>query len=267
MENNLKISVVTVCFNAVKDIERTMLSVLNQTYPNIEYIVIDGGSTDGTMDIIRKYADRLAYWVSEPDRGIYDAMNKGILAATGDYINFMNAGDSFHNEIVIKDVISQIKSDTIIAYGDWCVKYGDYSYTRRPLDWKYVKRQIPFCHQAAFYSTSYHKQHLFPNHLHLVGDYKIIYDAYHSNIQFQYIPLIVADYDITIGNSASEDLYRACLDEKYIVWDIQANFWKKLPYEIDNYLTVLSYQIKKSISPSMVIKIKQLKEKFRKHNK
>ena len=87
-----RISVVTVCYNAVDCIEQTMLSVLDQTYHDIEYIIIDGGSTDGTVDIIKKYADRLAYWISEPDKGIYDAMNKGIAVATGDYINFMNAG-------------------------------------------------------------------------------------------------------------------------------------------------------------------------------
>lgn len=73
----MKISVVTVCYNAADTIEKTMLSVLNQTYHDIEYIIIDGGSTDGTVEIIRKYADRIAYWVSEPDKGIYDAMNKG----------------------------------------------------------------------------------------------------------------------------------------------------------------------------------------------
>ena len=84
MKTTNKISVVTVCYNSVDAIEETMLSVLNQTYPNIEYIIIDGGSTDGTVDIIKKYADRLDYWISEPDKGIYDAMNKGIAVATGD---------------------------------------------------------------------------------------------------------------------------------------------------------------------------------------
>lgn len=98
----LLISVVTVCYNAADTIEKTMLSVLNQTYHDIEYIIIDGGSTDGTVEIIRKYADRIAYWVSEPDKGIYDAMNKGIKVATGEWINFMNAGDEFVDEGVIE---------------------------------------------------------------------------------------------------------------------------------------------------------------------
>ncbi|RHJ54940.1 glycosyltransferase family 2 protein [Bacteroides sp. AM10-21B] len=102
----MKISVVTVCYNAADTIERTMLSVLNQTYHDIEYIIIDGGSTDGTVDIIRKYADKIAYWVSEPDKGIYDAMNKGIKVATGEWINFMNAGDIFCDKNVLTNIFS-----------------------------------------------------------------------------------------------------------------------------------------------------------------
>ena len=106
MQTKPLISVVTVCRNAADTIEATMLSVLNQTYPRVEYIVIDGGSTDGTADIINKYADRLAYWVSEPDRGIYDAMNKGIAVASGDYVNFMNAGDRFCGDDVLHRIFA-----------------------------------------------------------------------------------------------------------------------------------------------------------------
>ena len=83
-----KISVVTVSFNCVQNIELTILSVINQTYSDVEYIVIDGGSTDGTVDIIKSYSDRISYWISESDKGIYDAMNKGIAVATGDYVSF-----------------------------------------------------------------------------------------------------------------------------------------------------------------------------------
>ena len=120
--NDPLISIVTVSYNAVATIEQTILSVINQTYPNIEYIIIDGGSKDGTIDIIRKYADQIAYWVSEPDEGIYDAMNKGIKIATGEWINFMNCGDSFLdmkvlNKIFISSILNEYEGVDIL-YGN-----------------------------------------------------------------------------------------------------------------------------------------------------
>ena len=88
-------SIITITYNASRWLEQTILGVLSQSYPNIEYIVIDGGSTDGTVDIIKQYASGISYWVSEPDKGIYDAMNKGLQKATGDYVWFINAGGFF----------------------------------------------------------------------------------------------------------------------------------------------------------------------------
>lgn len=111
------LSVITIVYNNVKDIERTMLSVLNQRYPHVEYIVIDGGSTDGTVDIIRKYQDRLAKWISEPDRGIYNAMNKGLAMATGDYVLFMNSGDEIYDEDTVAAVFASAP-DADIYYGE-----------------------------------------------------------------------------------------------------------------------------------------------------
>jgi len=96
------ISVVTVVYNGEKHLEQTIKSVLDQGYDNIEYIIIDGGSTDGTLEIIKKYEDAIDYWVSESDGGIYDAMNKAISLATGEWINFMNSGDDFFSDIYSK---------------------------------------------------------------------------------------------------------------------------------------------------------------------
>lgn len=114
-----KVSIVTVVFNGAKTLERTIKSVLDQTYPNIEYIIIDGGSTDGTQDIIRKYEDRLASWVSEPDGGIYDAMNKGIAKSTGFLIGLVNS-DDWLEPGAVADVVSHIpeKERLFIIHGD-----------------------------------------------------------------------------------------------------------------------------------------------------
>ncbi|MGI4749145.1 MAG: glycosyltransferase family 2 protein [Janthinobacterium lividum] len=111
------LSVITVVFNNEKDIERTVLSVLNQTYPNIEYLVIDGKSTDGTLKIIKKYQNHLAVFISEKDNGIYDAMNKGLAKATGDYVVFMNSGDEFYEKDTVKTVFAN-EPDADIYYGE-----------------------------------------------------------------------------------------------------------------------------------------------------
>jgi glycosyltransferase involved in cell wall biosynthesis len=117
MEKTPVLSVITVVYNNVRDIERTMLSVLNQTYHHIEYIIVDGKSTDGTVEVIRRYEHRIAKVVSEKDKGIYDAMNKGLALATGDYVLFMNSGD----EIYAPDTVAKVfasASDADIYYGE-----------------------------------------------------------------------------------------------------------------------------------------------------
>src|SRR5690554_4553164 len=91
-----KISIITVVFNGEKVLEKTMKSVFSQNYDNIEYVIIDGGSSDGTLKLIEKHKDRITYWSSEPDRGIYDAMNKGLKNSSGDYVWFLNAGDEIY---------------------------------------------------------------------------------------------------------------------------------------------------------------------------
>lgn len=111
------ISIITVVYNGEKYLAETIQSVINQTYDNIEYIIIDGGSTDGTLDIIRKYEDAIDYWISEQDRGIYDAMNKGLQVCSGDYVWFINAGDMIFGNNTVKTMI-QFCCDADVFYGD-----------------------------------------------------------------------------------------------------------------------------------------------------
>ena len=112
-----RLTVITIVYNNVRDIERTMLSVLNQTYKNLEYIIIDGKSTDGTLQVIQKYQNQLALLVSEADQGIYDAMNKGLVLATGDYVLFMNSGDEIYSPETVERVFAS-EPGADIYYGE-----------------------------------------------------------------------------------------------------------------------------------------------------
>lgn len=160
MTVNPKLSVITIVYNNVKDIERTMLSVLNQTYSNIEYIVVDGASTDGTVEKINNYKNRLAIFISEQDRGIYDAMNKGLALATGDYILFMNSGDEIYAPETVAEVFAAAPSGDIY-YGE--TEMYDQNWKslgqrrhRAPehFDWHSFKLGMNVSHQAIYIKRS-----------------------------------------------------------------------------------------------------------------
>ena len=204
--DNLKISVVTVCYNAAATIEETIQSVLGQTYPNVEYIIIDGGSTDGTVDIIKRYADRLAYWVSEPDNGIYDAMNKGIAVATGDYINFMNAGDKFYDNDVIRQVfLTPYPASCNVIYGKTLMNFRWGTYIVTPTKLKKLEKYMCLCHQSVFVKVSFHKANLFDTSFQIMADYQLLHSIYtNTPDSFVYFPGIIANYDAVAGLSANE---------------------------------------------------------------
>ena len=115
----MKITIITVCYNAVNVLEKTICSVLNQSYKNIEYIIIDGKSTDGTLNIIKKYDTYITRWTSEPDKGIFDAMNKGVSYSHGNWVLFLNSGDYLCDEFVISRCFENCQ------YNDCSVIYGD----------------------------------------------------------------------------------------------------------------------------------------------
>ena len=150
-------SIITVTFNAEKVLKKTILSVINQTYKNIEYIIIDGASQDGTVSIIRQYESKISYWTSEPDKGIYDAMNKGLQIATGDYVWFLNAGDELKHEQIVSELATIIEKYELpyILYGetDLINREGKVFAERRlktpnKLTWKSFKMGMLVCHQA-----------------------------------------------------------------------------------------------------------------------
>jgi glycosyltransferase involved in cell wall biosynthesis len=153
------ISVVTVVFNAKDLIEKTILSVLEQSYKEIEYIVIDGGSTDGTLDIIKKYEDSIDYWISEKDNGIYDAMNKAIELFSGNFIWFINAGDVIYDEHTIANIV-QRSNDADVLYGDTQLidkngKEGLLLRSPRLISVRDFRFSVPVSHQSILIANKY----------------------------------------------------------------------------------------------------------------
>jgi len=150
-----RISLITIVYNDVAGIEKTILSIINQTYRELEYIIIDGGSTDGTIDIINKYKDRITRWLSEPDNGLYDAMNKGLSLASGDYVWFINSGDQVYATDTIDKMVRSSDIPPDIYYGGTIVidAEGNEIGDRRlkpphRLSWKSFKKGMLVCHQS-----------------------------------------------------------------------------------------------------------------------
>ena len=156
---NPTISIITIVYNGEQVLEGTIKSVINQTYANIEYIIIDGASKDGTLEIIKKYDSIIDKWTSEPDAGLYDAMNKGLDLASGDYVWFMNAGDWVFNEKTVEEMVKYIENETDVLFGEVMLVDDARSHigTRseattqklpQNLTWKSLEKGMVVCHQA-----------------------------------------------------------------------------------------------------------------------
>lgn len=190
MEKEKKVTVVTVSYNAGEALEKTLRSVASQDYGNVEYIVVDGGSTDGTLEMIKKNEASITQWVSEKDGGIYDAMNKGVRMAHGDYCIFMNAGDTFVAPATVSKVVSAMEEGTDVVYGD-IVKNGEVKASLSPRNC----HKMYYCHQAAFTRTSCLREFPFDTSHRYSADFKQAKQMFLAGKRFQHVPVLVANFD------------------------------------------------------------------------
>jgi glycosyltransferase involved in cell wall biosynthesis len=194
---NLKISIITVVYNAEKFIEETINSVISQSYENIEFLIVDGKSTDKTLEIIDKYRNDISAVISESDSGIYDAMNKGMGLASGDFVTFLNAGDSYVDKETVKNIFEKVGDDIDVVYGDYIAILNDkevYKKARpfiRESLYKYVTATV--CHQAIFV-----KREISPNYnlsYILKGELDWYFNILKAKpIKFEYISVPVVFY-------------------------------------------------------------------------
>ncbi len=195
MKTQPLVSVITVVFNGEAHLEKTIKSVLNQTYENIEYIIIDGASTDGTLDIIKKYEDKITYWISQRDEGIYDAMNKGIDKVSGEWINFMNAGDTFYNNDILKNIFHESNFKNIaVIYGKHNVIYPNRTKIKKPKKIIEMWKGSQFCHQSSFISSLIQKKNKFNIRNRIGADFELFYTLYKQKLIFKYINIIIVNY-------------------------------------------------------------------------
>lgn len=206
--NYPKITVITVSYNCVSTIEQTIQSVVGQTYPDMEYIIIDGGSTDGTVDIIKKYHDKIAFWSSEPDGGIYDAMNKGVKKACGDYVHFLGSDDCLISSDIMAKValiLDSAEQIDILSAPVWAV---DEQLCLQNLFENYLDdsriddgRIIP--HQGMLTRRELLQRMPFDTNYRIAGDQDFLLKAYFdSSIRFKYVDFPIVFYS-TGGVSSS----------------------------------------------------------------
>jgi glycosyltransferase involved in cell wall biosynthesis len=204
------VTVITVVFNGGKYLEETILSVLQQTYEHVEYIIIDGGSTDGTVEVIRKYEGQIDYWVSESDDGIYFAMNKGIEAATGDWVIFINSGDMFYGNTVLSRVINQDNADADVIYGQASVKYGSGATVNKiPSKIEDMWEGTITSHQAIFIRIGLMKEYRFDCNFKLAADHELISRLFNCGCHFLYVPEVISVVSAAgVSDTRRYDVYR-----------------------------------------------------------
>ena len=200
--DNLKITIITVCLNAARTIENTITSVISQSYPCIEYIIVDGQSTDGTQGIINKYRDRISAYISEKDAGIYDAMNKGISMATGDFIYFLGGDDVLAGDI-IKDVVPYLNSDVnSVHYGQVLLNPSRKLFGGKFSKWRLIHKNIT--HQSIFYPAIVFEIKRFDTKYPVAADWDFNLYLMSKNVRFEYNGLIIAVFN-TNGISSKGD--------------------------------------------------------------
>ncbi len=203
---DVKISVATVALNAARDLPLTIESIAGQTYANVEYIVVDGCSSDDSVRILERYSDVIDKLVFVEDSGIYDAMHTAVANATGDYIIFINAGDRFYSEDILQNVVSRIVGSPDILYGNHIYKDGGLEYFKSSMDFRTIRERLLYGeidsrwhdripgHQATFVKPSLFKSLDFDSTFDICADHDFLFRAYDAGAEMQYVDEIISFY-------------------------------------------------------------------------
>ena len=209
-----KITVAQVTYNCVSCLEESLLSVINQTYENVEYVVIDGGSTDGTLELLKKYKDKIDVLVSEPDGGIYDAMNKALSMATGDFIYFLGADDHLLSWRTLEKVAPKLVDSEHVFYGQ--IYFEAFNLLHKGKFNRFKRARFNYCHQAIFYPRGVYKCFRYDLKYRLFADNEYNFRV-SEKYPFKWIGETVAFYADGGESSRKHDLEWEKVEKKYVL--------------------------------------------------
>lgn len=258
-----RISIVTVTYNCNAIIRETIESVLSQNYVNKEYIIVDGMSSDGTLDIVKEYNDKLTL-ISEKDRGIFDAMNKSLLHITGEYVIFINAGDKFVNNHVLEDIFYNKVYSADLLYGDHYVqndlgyifRKAEPIYLNKPTKADLVYKSQGFCHQSLFTKSSILKIIQFNLNYPLGADYDTTAKIYNINNSIEYVGIPISVFDDRTGGASHNKLIKI-MKERAMMFDYR----KTLSFYIKVYYWVLVSFVKRLLIIHFPFIVNKFREK------
>jgi glycosyltransferase involved in cell wall biosynthesis len=238
-------SIITINLNNCKGLEKTIESVFSQTCRDFEYLIIDGGSTDGSWDLVQKWSGRLKYFVSEKDDGVYHAMNKGIQQATGNYLMFLNSGDYLLQPEVLSQSLAIISTHAAdIYYGNVVMEKGGQKRTQKhgmPLTLEYLE-SAPINHQASFISRKlFSELGVYDVRFPMAADHAFNLKAFISGKEFKYLDLYIVNYDTDGMSMIHWDRYAEQMKEIYDCY--VPSFLKRLQLENKEYKYILQHRI------------------------
>lgn len=258
-----KISIITVVYNDVLHIKKTIKSVLNQTYSNIEYLIIDGGSTDGTLEIIKDYVSELSFFASEKDNGIYDAMNKGIKNATGEWLLFLNSGDVIYDSNTITNLNKLFEScNADIVYGNISVISHELkvNFDIPARDISGLPDGMVMNHQACFIKRMLHLENLYDLRFRIAADYYFFLKLFLENRRFLRVPLTIST--ISTGGLSDSNRIKTFKESLRVKNELKPGFGNYIYFFKQVFYAALIKLIKLLVSKNAFVRLYKRKYKL-----
>ena len=255
-----KVSIITINYNNLEGLKRTVRSVLNQSYSDFEYLIVDGDSTDGSKEFVQENTESLSFWISEPDSGIFNAMNKGIMNSRGDYLLFLNSGDEFTSEEALSDFVGHPNFGGDIVYGDYSFDNGGKQYPDELTPFYFMRTSLP--HQSTLFNrTVFDEMGGYDERYKISSDRAFYLKCFLSeNYQFQHLPVALSRFDLSGLSNSSEWKEQKVREDQQIFKDLYGIYYSDLAdfYQTQQALHATRRQTAKGFWKRLVKRLKRM---------